>query len=235
AAQIIASGLGPASLLVVGIDLLSIFVTGGFARLHALTPETCRPFDSQRDGLALGEAAGGILVTSAEEAKRRGWPVLAEIDGWGVSGDAGHITAPCREASGLKRALALCTAQGQKAVGAVNAHGTGTKFNDAMEIKAFREALPPDTPYHSVKGGIGHTLGAAGVVEAALGVKALAAGVIPPTVGLVEAEADSTILSGREALPLRHPSLLSCNSGFGGINAALLLVCPGGGSGGQRS
>lgn len=235
AAQIIASDQGPASLLVVGIDLLSVFVTGGFARLHALTPAICRPFDRQRDGLALGEAVGGVLVTCAEEADRRGWPVLAEIDGWGVSGDAGHITAPCREASGLKRALALCTAHGQKAVGAVNAHGTGTKFNDAMEIKAFLEALPPGTPYHSVKGGVGHTLGAAGVIEAALGVKALAAGVIPPTVGLLEAEADSGRLSGREALPLRHPSLLSCNSGFGGINAALLLVPSGGGSGGHRA
>lgn len=224
AAQQIKTGVGPATVLVVGIDLLSVFVTGGFARLHALTLETCRPFDRQRDGLALGEAAGGVLITSEEEAKRRGWPVLAEIDGWGVSGDAGHITAPCREASGLKRALAHCTSNGRKSVGAVNAHGTGTKFNDAMEIKGFREALPHDTPYHSVKGAIGHTLGAAGVIEAALAVHALAAGVIPPTVGLHEPDAENARLSGSEALPLRYPSVLSCNSGFGGINAAVLLV-----------
>lgn len=223
AAQMIKNGEGPATVLVVGIDLLSIFVTGGFARLHALTQETSRPFDRHRDGLALGEAAGGVLITSIAEAQRRGWPVLAEIDGWGVSGDAGHITAPCREASGLKRALALCTGNGQKKVGAVNAHGTGTKFNDAMEIKAFREVLPPGTPCHSVKGGIGHTLGAAGVVEAALAVQALAAGVIPPTVGLLELDSDSGRLSGSAALPLRYSSVLSCNSGFGGINAAVLL------------
>jgi len=226
AAQIIKNGEGPATVLVIGIDLLSIFVTGGFARLHALTQESCRPFDRHRDGLALGEAAGGVLITSVAEAQRRGWPGLAEIDGWGVSGDAGHITAPCREASGLKRALALCTADGQKKVGAVNAHGTGTKFNDAMEIKAFREALPPGTPYHSVKGVIGHTLGAAGVIEVALAVQTLAAGVIPPTVGLREPEPDSGRLSGHDAQLLLHPAILSCNSGFGGINAAVRLVRP---------
>jgi 3-oxoacyl-(acyl-carrier-protein) synthase len=224
AAQQIKTGEGPATVLVLGIDLLSTFVTGGFARLHALTPDVCRPFDRQRDGLALGEGAGALLLASPAEARRRNWPILAEIDGWGVSGDAGHITAPCREASGLTRALALCTDNGRKAVGAVNAHGTGTKFNDAMEIKGFRAALPPATPYHSVKGAIGHTLGAAGVIEAALAVKSLATGLIPPTVGLAEPEADSGRLSGREALSLCHPSILSCNSGFGGINAAVRLV-----------
>jgi len=224
AAQAVKAKNGPACVLVVGIDLLSVFVTGGFARLQALTPAMCRPFDRHRDGLALGEGAGALLVTDADEAKRRGWPILAGIDGWGVSGDAGHITAPCREASGLKRALALCTANGQKRVGAVNAHGTGTKFNDAMEIKAFRESLPPGTPYHSVKGAIGHTLGAAGVIEAAIAVRSLAAGVIPPSVGLAEEEADGGVTSGKSSLLLCYPSVLSCNSGFGGINAAVLLA-----------
>lgn len=224
AAQLVNSAAGPPCVLVVGLDLLSLFVTGGFARLQALTPTTCRPFDQYRDGLALGEGAGALLVARGAEAGRRGWPRLAAIDGWGVSGDAGHITAPCRQASGLTRALALCTDRGRKPVGAVNAHGTGTRFNDAMEIQAFRASLPAETPCHSVKGGIGHTLGAAGVIEAALAVKALATGVIPPTVGLTGPEPDSGLFSGREALPLAHPSLLSCNSGFGGINAAVLLA-----------
>ncbi|NTV15345.1 MAG: beta-ketoacyl synthase [Desulfobulbaceae bacterium] len=230
AAQAVKAEGGPACVLVVGIDLLSVFVTGGFARLQALTQTTCRPFDRSRDGLALGEGGGALLVAAAAQAKRLGWPILAEIDGWGVSGDAGHITAPCREASGLMRALALCTANGEKRVGAVNAHGTGTKFNDAMEIKAFAASLPADIPFHSLKGGIGHTLGAAGVIEAAIAVKALAAGVIPPTVGLIEPEAGSGLISGKLPLPLHHPSLLSCNSGFGGINAAVLLILPAGDS-----
>ncbi|MFN2366681.1 MAG: beta-ketoacyl synthase, partial [Desulfurivibrionaceae bacterium] len=100
-----------------------------------------------------------------------------------MSGDAGHITAPCREATGLLRALDLCTEGGSQPVGAVNAHGTGTRFNDAMEIKAFRHHLAGGIPVHSVKGAIGHCLGAAGVIEAALAVKSLAEGRIPPTVG----------------------------------------------------
>jgi len=224
AAQTIRNGLGPSAVLVFGLDLLSLFVTSGFARLHALTPGKCRPFDRNRDGLALGEGCGAVLVASAAAARHRHWPVLAEIDGWGVSGDAGHITAPCREASGLLRALTLCTAQGRRPVGAVNAHGTGTKFNDAMEIKGFSRGLPAGTPYHSLKGGIGHTLGAAGVIEAAIVVRSLVAGIIPPTVGLEEAESGSGLVSGREALELRHPSIISCNSGFGGINAAVRLV-----------
>ncbi len=224
AAQTIRAGTGPAAVLVLGLDLLSVFVTSGFARLHALTPDKCRPFDRNRDGLALGEGGGAVLVTSAAAARQKNWPVLAEIDGWGVSGDAGHITAPCREASGLLRVLSLSTAQGRKVVGAVNAHGTGTRFNDAMEIKGFKLGLPAGTPYHSVKGGIGHTLGAAGVIEAAIGVRCLASGIIPPTVGLDEAEAESGRVSGREPLELLYPSLLSCNSGFGGINAAVRLV-----------
>jgi len=224
AAQAIGNGSGPEIVLVLGLDLLSVFVTSGFARLHALTQRRCQPFDRNRDGLALGEGGGAVLLANKATAHQRQWPVLAEIDGWGVSGDAGHITAPCREASGLLRALSLCTAGGCRPVGAVNAHGTGTRFNDAMEIKGFRLGLPAGTPYHSIKGAIGHTLGAAGVIEAAIAVKSLESGIIPPTVGLEEAEEGSGRISGREALELRHPSLVSCNSGFGGINAAVRLV-----------
>ncbi|MFN2369312.1 MAG: hypothetical protein ABR605_10285 [Desulfurivibrionaceae bacterium] len=143
-----------------------------------------------------------------------------------MSGDAGHITAPCREATGLLRALDLCTEGGSQPVGAVNAHGTGTRFNDAMEIKAFRHHLAGGIPVHSVKGAIGHCLGAAGVIEAALAVKSLAEGRIPPTVGLVEPDPEMINPAGARPFDLVYPSILSCNSGFGGINAALLLHSP---------
>lgn len=223
AAQQLRSDSGPSTVLVVGIDLLSTFVTSGFARLHALARERCRPFDLHRDGLALGEGAGALVLATRAEARRRNWPVLAVVKGWGVSGDAGHITAPCREASGLLRALALCTGGGRQPVGAINAHGTGTRFNDAMEIRAFREKFAGAVPFHSIKGAIGHCLGAAGVIEAAVAINSLAAGQIPPTVGLEEPDKELGHLAGAMSFNLVHPSIISCNSGFGGINAAVLL------------
>jgi 3-oxoacyl-(acyl-carrier-protein) synthase len=226
AAQQLRAGLGPAAFLVVGIDLLSVFVTSGFARLQALTKTECRPFDRNRDGLALGEGAGALLLTTRTAARRRDWPVLAVLGGWGVSGDAGHITAPCREAGGLLRALARCTANGRRRVGAINAHGTGTRFNDAMEIRAFQERFAPQVPFHSVKGAIGHCLGAAGVIELAVAINSLAEGRIPPTVGLAEPDEKLGNLAGNRPFDLVHPSVLSCNSGFGGINAAVLLTGP---------
>ena len=226
AAQQLRAGLGPATFLVVGLDLLSVFVTSGFARLQALTKTECRPFDRQRDGLALGEGAGALLLATRTEARRRAWPVLAVLRGWGVSGDAGHITAPCREAGGLLRALDRCTDHGRHRVGAINAHGTGTRFNDAMEIRAFRERFAPQVPFHSLKGAIGHCLGAAGVIELAVATSSLAAGWIPPTVGLAEPDENLGNRAGARPFDLIHPSILSCNSGFGGINAAVLLAGP---------
>jgi 3-oxoacyl-(acyl-carrier-protein) synthase len=212
------------AVVVFGIDILSNFVVGGFARLHALAKEHCRPFDRQRDGLSLGEGAAALLLTTDREARRRNWPVLAVVNSWGVSCDAGHITAPCREASGLSRALNICTGGGRIKVGAVNAHGTGTRFNDAMEIKAFSDTWGEAVPFHSVKGAIGHCLGAAGVIEAAVAVKSLEAGMIPPTVGLEEADQELTCVSGVRSQELNFPSVLSCNSGFGGINGAVLFT-----------
>ena len=223
AAQRLADENSEKAVLVFGIDILSNFVTSGFARLHALAKEQCRPFDRQRDGLSLGEGAAALLLTTDGEARRRNWPVLAAVSKWGVSCDAGHITAPCRDASGLLRALDLCTDAGRIRVGAVNAHGTGTKFNDAMEIKAFRQTWGDSVPFHSVKGAIGHCLGAAGVIEAAVAVKSLEAGLIPPTVGLEEADQEMGCVSGERSQELNVPSVLSCNSGFGGINAAVLF------------
>jgi len=220
AAQHLLSDNEAKEVLVIGMDLFSSFVVSGFARLHALSGTRCRPFDQGRDGLSLGEGAGALLLSTAAEAQRRGLPVLARINGWGVSCDADHITAPCREASGLKRALGLCTAGDTKQVGAINAHGTGTRFNDAMEVKAFRDKFGEEVPVHSIKGAIGHCLGGAGVIEAAVATKSLEKGLIPPTIGLGKPE-EGINISGTDPLGLLHPSIISCNSGFGGINAAV--------------
>jgi 3-oxoacyl-(acyl-carrier-protein) synthase len=219
AEQMIARGEAD-QVLVVGIDILSRFVLAGFAQLQALATGPCRPFDKGRDGLCLGEGIG-LMLLAAKELTRR--PALATIGGWGIACDASHITAPCRRASGLSAALAQATNNGSRPVGAINAHGTGTIYNDAMEITAFKNIWgqsPP--PFHSVKGAIGHCLGAAGVIEACLAMTALQAGAIPATVGLSEPDCFAEKV-GDQAQALTAPAILTCNSGFGGINAALLL------------
>ena len=212
--------------IVVGIDLLSTFVIAGFDALKALSPTPCRPFDTKRDGLSLGEGIGVAVIASKQFARDNGLKPLARIDGWGVSCDATHITAPCRDGSGLQRVLARATENGQKPVGAVHAHGTGTQYNDAMEMTAFQNFWEQLPPIHSTKGALGHCLGAAGVIEAGISIKSLKHGSIPPTVGLKEEEFQTGKLSGTSPLTLEKPSILSCNSGFGGINAGILFSVP---------
>jgi len=209
--------------IVVGIDLLSKFVIAGFDALNGLSPQPCRPFDRDRDGLSLGEGIGVIVVASRQFAGENKLKALARIRSWGVSCDATHITAPCRYGSGLQRVLALATENGSTRVGAVNAHGTGTKYNDAMELTAFQDFWQNPPPIHSIKGAVGHCLGAAGVIEAAVSVHSLNHGYIPPTPGLRQKESMTVKLSGSTSFPLESPSILSCNSGFGGINAGILF------------
>jgi 3-oxoacyl-(acyl-carrier-protein) synthase len=209
---------------VIGIDILSRFVLAGFASLMALSPQPCRPFDHSRDGLTLGEGAGIMLLCATEEAHKRNWPILALINGWGAACDALHITAPDRKASGLIASIKKATDNCRRQVGAINAHGTGTRHNDAMEIYAFTTLWGKNNPpFHSVKGAIGHCLGAAGVIEAILSVESLKKGLIPPSIGLITPESGVGHVTGQKPLILTHPSILSCNSGFGGINASILI------------
>ncbi|MBW1938846.1 MAG: beta-ketoacyl synthase [Deltaproteobacteria bacterium] len=209
---------------VIGIDILSRFVLAGFAGLMAHSSQPCRPFDLRRDGLSLGEGAGIMLLCATEEAHKRNWPILARITGWGASCDAIHITAPDREASGLIATIKTATDNCRRQVGAINAHGTGTRHNDAMEICAFTSLWGKNNPpFHSVKGAIGHCLGAAGVIEAILSVESLKKGLIPPSVGLTTPESGIGHVTGQKPLTLDCPSILSCNSGFGGINASILM------------
>ncbi len=213
--------------VIVGFDIISRFVLGGFSGLHALSQEPCRPFDKDRKGLSLGEGAGVLILSSRQEALQRNWPILAHITGMGVACDATHITAPSREAVGLINAILQATENGTRPVGGINAHGTGTLYNDSMELLAFSRLWAGDIPpLHSIKGATGHCLGGAGVIEAGLCVKSLEEGVLPPTVGLRLPESAEGSLSGKDALRLKCPSILSCNSGFGGINSAILFERP---------
>jgi 3-oxoacyl-(acyl-carrier-protein) synthase len=216
-------------ILVVGVDLISRFVLGGFASLKGLSPSGCRPFDKKRDGLSLGEGGGWLLLSNRKGPFNRKADIYC-LTGWGITCDATHITAPCRQGSGLIAAISQAMAGTTEMVGGINAHGTGTVYNDAMEITAFKKVwdTSPKTgdkppPICSVKGCIGHCLGAAGIIEAALSLKSLETQTLPPTVGIMEPEADAPPISGRTAIPLLSSSILSCNSGFGGINAAILF------------
>jgi 3-oxoacyl-[acyl-carrier-protein] synthase II len=160
-------------------------------------------------------------------ARREGRRPLATVAGWGVANDAHHVTAPSRDGCGLIQAVRQAlerAALPPAAVAAVSAHGTGTVYNDAMELTAFAAIFGERRlPIHSVKGAIGHTLGAAGGIEVALGARMLAAQLVPPTVGCGEPEAAAEGQVSDRAVPFSGEWLLTTNSGFGGINAALLL------------
>ncbi len=209
--------------LVAGFDLLAEFILTGFDSLKALSRDGAKPFDQHRDGLSLGEGAGWLLL-SAENVTESGNPPLARIENWAISCDATHITAPCRKASGLIEVFKHFTTDGSIPIGGINAHGTGTVYNDAMELLAFSSTCDAGIPVCSVKGALGHTLGAAGILEALLSAMSLKQMVLPPTFGLKSPAESSCTLSGTEQLKLRYPSIVSCNSGFGGINAGILFT-----------
>ena len=213
---------------VVACDAVSEFVCSGFASLQALDPSGARPFDRERCGVSLGEAAGITLLMSARRAQAEGRPVLGWLDGWGESCDAHHLTTPAPDGAGLVQAVrtALDGAGCHlRDIATICAHGTGTVFNDAMEVRAFRALFGDEMPpVWSVKGGLGHTLGAAGLVEALLTLQSLQAGIAPPTVGFTHPDPDAHGPVTTATMPLAGRTALSTNSGFGGLNAALLLT-----------
>jgi len=209
-----------------GADAGSAFVYDGFAGLRALDPETPRPFDRERAGLGVGEGAALVLL---QRGRCGGAPLVA---GFGLSADAHHLTGPDPTGGGLARAIGAALADAALAgepqtVDFVNAHGTATVFNDLMESKALSLALGDHAarvPTNSIKGAIGHAMGAAGAIEAVLCAMVLERGVIPPTTGLrvLDPAIALDVVSGA---PRRADvrCALSTSAGFGGINAALLL------------
>lgn len=225
-AGMIAAGRTEAALICCA-DLVTEFIFSGFSALKALSPEPCRPFDRRRQGLSLGEGAAALLLMSAGRAQREQREPLGNILGWGVANDATHITAPAKSGSGLMQAItqaltsANCPAD---EISAVSAHGTGTIYNDLMELTALRQIFRNrELPVYSVKGAIGHTLGAAGGIEVVLGVQTLAHQTVPPTVGFSIPEDGAAGRVSANAQPMKGDSLLTTNSGFGGVNAALII------------
>jgi 3-oxoacyl-[acyl-carrier-protein] synthase II len=212
-----------------GADGLCRLTFYGFDSLGALDPEPCRPFDRARRGLSLGEGAGFLVLEREATARARGAQILGFFAGTSLGAEAHHITHP--EPSGtpsaelIRRALEVARLEPQ-AVGYVNAHGTGTPQNDAMEVKALHAAFGDHAVrvlVSSSKGQLGHTLGAAGAIEAVVTVLALARGVAPPTAGLEVPEDPTLRHVVGSAVAGRLDVALSCSFGFGGTGAVLVF------------
>ncbi|MCG8429878.1 MAG: beta-ketoacyl-[acyl-carrier-protein] synthase family protein [Candidatus Omnitrophica bacterium] len=214
------------SAVVVACDSVSEFVTAGFSCLMALDASGARPFDAGRAGLSLGDGAGFMVLMDERLAAEKGCAPLAELAGYGLSDDANHITGPSRDGAGLAEALrqALRTA-GTAAgdVACISAHGTGTVYNDAMEMKAFKSIFSAPVPVYGIKGAIGHTLAAAGLIECALAIRVLQERRIPPVAGLQREDETARGWVHRESVPVGRGAALCVNAGFGGINAALCI------------
>lgn len=213
-----------------GAETLCDFVVSGFTCLRATTSSTVRPFDARRDGLQLGEGAAVLVVESAQHAAARSFDADIEVAGTGLAGDASHMTRPAQDGAGAARAMRAALADAGvpiDGVDFVSAHGTGTVYNDAMEIAAISSLFgerTPHLPVSAVKGALGHTLGAAGAFEAIVCARALREGVLPPSAGCEELEPGCRldIVRGQ---PRRgdYRVALSTSSAFAGNNAAIVL------------
>jgi len=209
-----------------GYDALSEMVFVGFDSLQASTPEKCRPFDRRRTGMVLGEGAAILALENLDSANGRGARILAEIIGYGISTDNFHITQPNPSGIGprqaMERALANANASA-KEVDYINAHGTATVFNDAAEGKAI-STLFNGVPVSSTKSMMGHSLGAAGAIEAIVCLLALQHQFLPSNINFRESDDDLDLnIVANEARPARVRTVLSNSFGFGGTNASILM------------
>lgn len=226
AAQKIARG-EYGSVLICAADVVSRFVFTGFSALKALTPTRCRPFDKARDGMCIGDGAAAILLADAATAREHKLDKMARLSGWGISNDANHITGPSRDGAGLAAAMESAMRMARVSpdeVQAFCAHGTGTLFNDSMELAAVEAVFGSRRfPMFSIKGAVGHTLGAAGGIDAAICVHALTRKLVPPTVGMEAPEPKAAGRASNQAQAFGGRNILTSNSGFGGVNAAIML------------
>ncbi len=210
----------------------------GFTACKALsthfneTPERAsRPYDKDRDGFVMGEGAGMVVVEEYEHARARGATIYGEIVGYGLSGDAYHVTAPAEDGDGGYRAMKMALKRSGLAPGDidyVNAHGTSTPLGDEIELRAgerlFGEAAA-GTVMSSTKSSIGHLLGAAGAVEAVFSILAMRDNIAPPTINLDAPSVESPIdLAPKKAVEKPINAVLSNSFGFGGTNASLVML-----------
>jgi 3-oxoacyl-[acyl-carrier-protein] synthase II len=209
-----------------GYDALSELVFVGFDSLQASTPEKCRPFDRHRTGMVLGEGAAILALENLDTARARDGRILAEITGYGISTDNFHLTQPDPSGVGprraMERALQSAGAMVEK-IDYINAHGTATLLNDAAEGKAISE-LFNDVPVSSTKSMMGHSLGAAGAIEAVVCLLALQHQFLPPNINFrAQDEALDLKIVANQALPASVRKAMSNSFGFGGTNASIVI------------
>jgi 3-oxoacyl-[acyl-carrier-protein] synthase II len=207
-----------------------------FDNMHALSrhnenpQEASRPFDAQRDGFVMGEGSGMLLLEDLDFAQERGAPILAELVGYGCTGDAYHETAPAPGGAGLVRAMrrALQKAGMQpEDIDYINAHGTSTPYNDMNETKAIKTCFGDyahRVAISSTKSMTGHTLGAAGAVEAVISIQSILTGIIPPTINLHHPDPECDLdYVPNEARHAKVNVVMSNAMGFGGHNTCLIF------------
>ena len=209
-----------------GADELNRVPLAGFNSLGILSDKPCSPFDKNRTGLNLGEGAGAVVLEKAEAAEKRGVSPALRCMGYGTYADAYHLTAPRPDGSGLENAIRKALAEAGKEpadISFVNTHGTATANNDLVEGTTLARVLGEGIKIYSTKGYTGHTLGAAGAIEAVFTVLALKNGWIPKSAGFSEKDDDIPLAPVRELTDIEATCALSTSLAFGGNNSALVL------------
>lgn len=208
--------------VVTGADLISRFIFSGFEAFQALSPEPCRPFDSDRKGITLGEAAATLIISIDKKLSTKG----IKISGGAISNDANHISGPSLTGDELKYAISEAISESDitaENIDFISAHGTATMYNDEMESKAFSSAGVSAAPLHSMKGFFGHTLGAAGILETIILAKSMEEGISLPGTGFSNSGVSGKINVCVKPENIKIENALKTSSGFGGCNAALVL------------
>lgn len=226
--------------LVVGAEVQSRFIVTGFQSLKALSMNPCRPFDAERDGLNVGEAAAAMVLSAPENyfscdssknqfsgackapahIERGEWEL---VDG-AVRNDANHISGPSRTGEGSYNALRyVLDGVNPEELAFVNVHGTATRYNDQMEAIAINRAGLQAVPVNALKGIFGHTMGAAGILESIVSMQACDAGVVLPTQGFAQMGVDPAVNVSAQERKTDKKAFVKLMSGFGGVNGALLF------------
>jgi len=198
----------------------------GFASLQVTSPLPCRPFDADRKGLNLGEGAGVVIMEKKQAVARRNGRALAEISGYGTCADAYHLTAPHPDGTGLRKAIASVFKQSGESVrnvSFINAHGTSTVSNDQVEGRVLSDLFGKNIKVVSTKSYTGHTLGAAGGLEAVFAISSLLDGKLPGTAGFFNFDPECGLEPVKETVPIQGNTALSVSLAFGGINSAVLV------------